>query len=153
MAVLDASFIVKLLLREECSGGALAALSELASRGEELHAPCTAEAEALNAVWKHLSLLRDIDEARATAALTRLEKLRRILHLHPVHDDAAAAMEIAARLGITIYDALYVALARRLGEPLYTYDRKLAEKAGNLVQVVEPACGRGERLGPENVSD
>ena len=44
---------------------------------------------------------------------------------------------------MTFYDALYVALAERTGQPLYTYDTKLAGKLkykDTRVKIVVPDC-------------
>ena len=41
----------------------------------------------------------------------------------------AATVELADRYGLTVYDALYLELAQRLGRPLATFDRKLIAAA------------------------
>jgi len=43
------------------------------------------------------------------------------------------ALELALSLNITVYDALYVAAARKLGAKLYTADRKLIDMASRMV--------------------
>ena len=53
---------------------------------------------------------------------------------------AARAFELAALHRVSAYDGLYLALAEKRGVPVYTFDRKLAEKAvqaglGELVEV------------------
>jgi len=143
VAVLDASFIVKLVIREPCSGSALAALEEMAGRGEELHAPCIAAAEVANALWRHARLLRDVPVEAARRGLGRLERLLRLVELHPAAGELLGdALRLALEEGVTVYDALYLALAARLRQPLYTYDEKLAEAArGAGVETVVPGCG------------
>jgi predicted nucleic acid-binding protein len=47
----------------------------------------------------------------------------------PLEQLAGSAMDIALRLHITIYDALYLALAQRDGETLITDDRRLLQAA------------------------
>lgn len=43
-----------------------------------------------------------------------------------------AARRIAARLDITVYDALYLAIAQHVGAPLFTADEQLARAAGRM---------------------
>jgi predicted nucleic acid-binding protein len=53
---------------------------------------------------------------------------------------AANAAELAADLGLSGYDASFVAAARRLGVPLITADRRLAGSAGpDVLELVELA--------------
>jgi len=118
-------------------------LRVFASRAEELHAPCIALAEVLNAVWKHVHLLRDLDTAEARRALRRLRMLRQVIVLHGVEELGERALDMALGYGVTLYDALYIALAEQLGQPFYTFDARLAEKlrdAGTGIQVVVPSC-------------
>lgn len=115
----------------------------LAARAEELHAPCVALAEVLNAVWKHARLLRDLDLEEARRALRRLQRLQQVLVLHGVEELAGEALDKALRYGITFYEALYVALAEQLGQTLYTFDTKLAGRLRNVdagAKVVVPHC-------------
>ena len=56
---------------------------------------------------------------------------------------AARAVEIAAQVGITGYDAVYVALAEVRGVPLLTADSKLAARMrdagmGAMVDLLQP---------------
>lgn len=43
------------------------------------------------------------------------------------------AVRIAFENDITVYDSIYLALARRVGGVLITYDRKLLSKGGEVV--------------------
>jgi predicted nucleic acid-binding protein len=47
----------------------------------------------------------------------------------PLGQLAAAAMTIGLRLGFTLYDALYLAVAKQQGAALVTADRRLFEAA------------------------
>jgi predicted nucleic acid-binding protein len=142
LAVLDASFLVKLAVREPGSEEALSALERLLDGLEDVSAPCIALAEALNAVWKHAALLSDIGVDEALRASKRLLSIWRLLRVYTVDELAGDAMAVALKAHIPVYDALYIALAQRLKEPLYTFDHKLAAKARSLgVRAVVP---RGE---------
>ncbi len=141
--MLDASFLVKLLVNEECTKSALRELRSMATMAEELHAPCIALAEVLGAVWKHTHLARDLDPEEAHRAMQRLQRLQQVLILHNVEDLADEALDKALGHGVIFYEALYVALAERTGQPLYTYDIKLADKLKDKdtgVRIIVPGC-------------
>jgi len=74
-------------------------------------------------------------------------KPRGSLHLRVVSDLEVLdrAIEIAFNHGITVYDAVYVALAETMGSKLVTYDKELlskfsniAGKAGQVIKEVNP---------------
>ena len=52
----------------------------------------------------------------------------RSMPVTPLMDDAFA---ISVQNDLTVYDALYLALARKLGIPVVTADRRLMRKIGN----------------------
>lgn len=118
--MVDASVAAKWILPEPGSGEAVALLGE---DDVEFHAPELWTAELTNVVWKRM---RRGELTPAEAA----DDVRRILDM-PVerhrHDSLAeAAFVIATTHGITVYDALYVALARGLDAALITADSALA---------------------------
>ena len=139
MAVLDASFIVKLVLREPRSEEALKAFKRIIASREPIRAPCIAIAEVLNAVWKHVTLIKDLPRDRVPDVLKCLASLWRVVNVHKHDELAEKALSIALDLSITVYDAYYITLAHRYGEPLFTFDTRLAEKAREIgLEVVIP---------------
>lgn len=50
----------------------------------------------------------------------------------------ARAGRIAAEYGIKGFDAVYVALAEQLGEPLVTFDQEQLTRASALISVIRP---------------
>ena len=67
-------------------------------------------------------------------AKARSEALEFIETLALSHDEEgksrmAATVELADRYSLTVYDALYLELAQRLGRPLATFDKKLIAAA------------------------
>ncbi len=62
--------------------------------------------------------------------------LLRLMPLDPLLAEAAAYL--AVDLALRGADATYVAVARRLGVPLVTWDREQRERAGVLVHTYEP---------------
>lgn len=139
MAVLDASFLAKIILREPSSEKARRVFRELVAHGEELRVPCIALAELHNVIWKHYLLLRELGREEAEKAAARAERLWRLLRSYSVVEISGEALRLALNTGITFYDALYAGLARRFNEPLYTYDTGLAEKLREAgIQAIVP---------------
>jgi predicted nucleic acid-binding protein len=121
--VVDSSVVAKWVLPEPDSGQAQRLISEVALKGNRLIVLDLAFPEVTNAIWK-----------RYFRGLSTLEEARRFLDelIHcPVHIEGgkrllAPALEIAAKYGRAVYDAMFVALAQDLGlvgvtadEPLY----------------------------------
>jgi predicted nucleic acid-binding protein len=74
------------------------------------------------------ALLRGHAHATARQTATVLGALRQIcLTIRPDDDDLAVAAELADRHGLTLYDAVYAAMARRRGASLVTFDQQLLE--------------------------
>jgi predicted nucleic acid-binding protein len=113
--VIDAGALVELLLRGLRSGAVAAAVD-----GRQLAAPAVIDAEILSA-------LRGLERGRALArprALQAIADLRgapvQRFPLDPLLDKAWALRD-----RLTVYEALYVALAVELGCPLVTTDRRV----------------------------
>ena len=144
MAVLDASFIVKLVVNEECSEEALKLYQKFTVAAEELHIPCIAFSEVVNAIWKHYVLLKDLDRSEAEESLKLLQELSKVLIIHDVAPLLREAFDIAAALRVSVYDSIYLALARKLRQPLYTFDKTLREKVKGVKEleslVIVPRC-------------
>ena len=116
-AVIDASVAAKWVIAEDHSDRAAALLD-----CEQLHAPDHWLAEAVNFVWARAfrGELDAGDAAERAQALTQAPVIGAALPgLMP------RAFEIATARSVTVYDALYVSLAEKLGLPLVTADRKL----------------------------
>ena len=126
-AVVDASVVLKWQLDdEEQVEQALALRDRYLIEGTlALDAPLLLSYELTNAVRtaeRRLRLAPDV----ASEALANL--LAAAPELHP--PDPRAALVLARELGISGYDAAYVALAELLGVELWTADRKLQRAAG-----------------------
>jgi len=84
-------------------------------------------AEAGNVIWKHVKMGR----IKAEDAVKRAEVLKRLINTSKVYeskDFLVDAVKLAVKYDVTVYDALFVALAQRLNDKLVTTDRKLWEK-------------------------
>ena len=123
--VLDASVVARFWFAEddiELADAAVALLRACAGGQISLHAPELMLSEVGNVLWK-LSRFRGWPPVAARRAVAQLPEIG--FELHPAARDLEAALDVALDHGVTVYDSLYVALARRLGVPLYTTDSKL----------------------------
>lgn len=116
LLVVDASAIAALVFVEPEADDLAARL-----RGEGLVAPQLLAYEVANvaAVKLRRRLVSRQAAAEALALFGRLD-----VRLHPV--TASDAFDTAAGTGLTAYDGAYLWLARALGAPLVTLDRRVA---------------------------
>jgi len=120
--VLDASALAKFVLREEGWREVIRFLGEAESVDHILK-------EVANAVWKARGrgIIGGEDALRKFEALLAL--VGKNLKLVNESDILPAAFDLALARGVTVYDALYVALAKREDLPLVTSDEVQAEAA------------------------
>jgi predicted nucleic acid-binding protein len=103
---------------------------------DELIAPSLLWSEATAAVHQ-LAWRSEIDRLTAATAINWLAGAT--VDVYPSRDLVAEAHDLARTLGwAKSYDAEYVVLARRLGIPLVTLDRRLAATASRFVAVHGP---------------
>ena len=132
MLVIDASVLAVALLDDGTDGDLLR--SRL--RGHQLAAPALIDLEVAS-VWRGLARGGRLDPRRVGLALDDLRELpiQRVTHTRLL----ARCWEL--RDNLTIYDAVYVALAEALQAPLLTGDRRLARSTGPrcVIEVVKPS--------------
>lgn len=97
--------------------------------------------EVSNAIWKATCIHKylDVDDALKTFTLLRRLIGKNII-IYPELDYLDKAFHIALNEGITIYDALYIALALEHKVSLLTLDKKqasIAKKLGVKVIVIK----------------
>ncbi len=128
MAVLDASALVEYLAGGERVDEVHAYVVAHAGR---LWAPHLVDAE-VGHVLRRAVTRGELTQRRAVAALNDLAgfPLRRAAHVGLL--DRAWAL----RDNVSFHDALYLALAERLGEPLLTLDTRLATAPGATAHIV-----------------
>lgn len=117
--VVDASAVGAILFGE-AEGADVGARLE----GAVLTAPALLAFEVASICVKKLSR----DPARRAAFLAAFALLER-MEIATASVEHGEAVELAARSGLTAYDASYLWLARRLGAELVTLDRQLAAAA------------------------
>jgi len=116
--VVDSSVVVKWLFDEPRSDIALGLLN---GRQHEFHAPDLFLLEVINVVNKRVrrNLLPLADAIPVCESIPMLP-IRR----HPFHQELKAAFEVATRTGMSVYDAVFLALAVRLDVRFVTDDER-----------------------------
>lgn len=122
--VIDASVVIKAYVPEILSDKAEEVLSRLADGELVLLAPDLLYPETGNILWKkrrlHELTVAEADEIvdAITALPIKIEASRPVMPL---------AVAIAMQSGITVYDAMYVAVARIYETRMITADKRLVE--------------------------
>ena len=119
--VLDASAAVELLLASALGGDVDRALG----RDPAIHVPELFAVEVLAAI-RGAERRKELVAARAAAAVDDLLELP-LIRWAPSDELLRRAWEL--RAAVSTYDAMYLALAERLGAVLLTTDRRLAAAA------------------------
>ena len=120
MIILDSSAAVD-IVRETDDGKALASLM---LTGESVISLELFYAEVSNAFWKYCKA-GFYDERDAKHHITKAVRL--VDEFHPMGDCYIEVFGEAARLRHSVYDMMYLVLARRNGATLFTLDRKLQQ--------------------------
>ncbi len=129
MIVVDASSLAKYALHEE----GWEEVSRYVRERRPLYSVDLVLKEVGNAVWKHCYLRKMISPQEALRLFKGLKRLVDVSVIILENEGAYLdeALEIALRHGVTIYDSLYIAQAKRYGE-LLTSDERQAEVAKQL---------------------
>ena len=130
--VLDASVVVKWFNKEDYTDIALKLRNEFYEGRHELVVPDLLLLEVANALRYNNEITSD-DAKGAVASLKDME-LSIVL---PSLELIGMSIEIAKAKNITVYDAIYVALAKLLDCKLVTADKELSEKAGKDFSVLQ----------------
>ena len=120
VAVVDASVAVKWVVDEEFSDRAEALLT-----GTTLCAPAHWQVEAVNAIWGQVHRGRFSAEEGSQRASTLISAPVEAVPVAALFD---RAFNLAVALRVTVYDSLYVALAKVRDIPLVSADRRLLRR-------------------------
>ena len=132
-AILDSSVAVKWLFEEPGTEEARSLLAAVANGELDLMAPDLIALEFANTTWKKVRR-RQCSVDDANSALREWRGLQP--RLLPGHLLVEHAFDLALALGITVYDAAYVAAAVEWETPLITADRRLAGAARTVLSEV-----------------
>jgi predicted nucleic acid-binding protein len=132
--IVDASVWVAMFRHNDVHHGASVAFLDLAvSTQQDLHIPNLALAEIAGVFARQTGKARLATRTvRAVLALPRMQR-------HGLNDalsDRAAAL--AARCKLRGADAVYVALAEALDEPLISFDQEILDRCVGIVSTVTP---------------
>ncbi len=124
--VVDARVGVKLVVTEAFSDKAHALFAHLArDPAARFFVPSLFDIECANILWKQVQRFGyPLVDAQSNLTVLTTLAMQRL----SVTGLAADALTLAARHGISAYDACYVAAAQRLAIPLITADAKLVAK-------------------------
>lgn len=128
MITIDASAIIKLVIKEENSDIAKKIFDNITEIGEPVLAPDIILAEAINGIWKHLVLLKDIGDAQFNTATNNLVTIWNNLSIIRTDELLKEAIKISKERKIAFYDALYVAISISKDAPLFTFDQPMLDK-------------------------
>ena len=123
--VVDASVLVKVVLNEPGSDLAIALLAAVALDARAAPDLAFLECAGTLVTAVRRGLLR---REEAPAVLARIFQLR--LTIHPTAPLLSSALHLALAHAISVYDAVYVALAEALDVPLITADAALVRGMG-----------------------
>ena len=125
MTVIDASVWVSRLVPQDVNHRASRLyLKQQAAQGQRLIAPVILLTEVAGAI------------ARRTGSS---QLARQAMHIVTIdHQLGQTATNLAAKLYLRGTDAIYVALAYRLGIDLVSWDKEQLERAGKLIQATTP---------------
>lgn len=133
--ILDASIIVALYLPEEYSSWA----QDTVNAHRLPHILDLTMYEVFNALWK-ASLRKKMPVKITRTVLTSAKKfMKDLCRIHSYEEVIDIAFNLSLKHGITVYDASYLALAKKLGLKLATLDKELKEKLKNteLAKMIE----------------
>ena len=117
MRVADSSFIVEALLKRK-------GLFE----EDFLVTVDLAVYESVNSIWKHQFLIKDLDDGLPyVSVLYGFIESGRIRVIHPGEELMGRGYSLAAKNKLSIYDAIFVALALELDLELATFDKRQDE--------------------------
>lgn len=124
-AVIDSSVLVALLTPEKYSKWADKMLSNI----DKWISLDLIYYEMANAIWKKYMRLNSLKREDAYEALDKaLEILGTLFQIYSCNEIIEDAFKKAEELNITVYDAGYIVLAKKLGVKLVTLDGKLRKR-------------------------
>ena len=94
-----------------------------------------AKYELGNIIWKNYYLQGRISSDEYIVLYRMVSKTLELLKFLTIDGYEEEIIDVAARLGITFYDATYVYHSIRLNVPLVTEDKRLKNKVGSHVKI------------------
>lgn len=123
--VIDASVVIKFYIPEILSDKSEELLARVADGEVVLYAPDLLYPETGNILWKK-QRLHELTPAEVDEIVDAITSLP--VKIEPSKPVMPLAVSIAMHSGITVYDAMYVAVARIYETTMITADRKLTDR-------------------------
>ena len=121
--VVDSSVLFALFFPEEYSEWS----EEIIKEYDEFHVPELVFLETSNAAWKRIIIFKQ----PSSTVLKNLRLLHKFIDntciIHRNIDYLQRTIELSIKLGTTIYDSLFLAIAEKYKTKILTIDRKLVE--------------------------
>lgn len=121
--VVDSSVLFALFFSEEYSEWSEETIKEY----DELHVPELVFLETSNAAWKRITIFKQPSDI----VLKNLKLLHKFISdtciVHRDINYLQRTIELSIRLGVTIYDSLFLAIAEEYKTRVLTIDKKLVE--------------------------
>jgi len=92
--------------------------------------------EVLNVLWKEVYLLHRLNFKEASSLIDDFSELIEEMTILSIRGIEQQIFQIAMSKGITVYDASYIALAKKYNLVLVTEDKKLSSIANRDIEVV-----------------
>ena len=122
---MDASVVVKWFIEEPGSDRAADLLDQARAGHLAMHAPDLCLSEVANTIWKLVSRRQVLGPTEGHAVVHALGRLP-LVHA-PTGRIIGRAHAVAVETSLTVYDALYIALAELRKCEMVTADRKLVQ--------------------------
>ncbi len=121
-----------MVLEETDSNEARVAVKSYFEKGYSVYTVDFALTEALNVVWKHGKIFKDLDEEKVNSTVQDLVKLYDGLNIVLAREIAAESIKTALRQDMSAYVALFVTATEKLNGTLFTSDQKLQKNANQV---------------------
>jgi predicted nucleic acid-binding protein len=128
MIILDASALVKVIVKEKESQTAIYAINSVIQNGEIIASPEISLLETLNALWKHHILVKDMNTKEYYGAVERLLQIwLRITKIPMDNMLVNFSAKLALENKITIYDAIYLSSSKLNNATLFSFDKRMLQ--------------------------
>ncbi len=138
MIVVDASALIKLVVKEEHFELARKIVLKETAAGEPIEVPDLAISETLNALWANYARKKSITKDAYEIAVADFDKIIEGLDIIPAKSLKDVALKIAVLRDIAVYDSMYIASSLLKGAPLLTFDGPMRDAASELGITVLP---------------
>lgn len=132
--VVDPSVAVKWYIPEEYSDSALDLLKKIEHPNVDFYAPSLFKIEFTNAIRKYV-VKNLIDKEIADEILDEIERLP-INFVDVTWERIKRAFQYAMKRSITVYDALYITIAKELGGKFITADKKVIQSTSGEASII-----------------